>query len=206
MSTFFWFTYASLWFLTVVMIGLVLLLFRQFGLTSMRGSHRIALGGLDVGSKAPTLTLEDPAEKALTTYSWESTGPPTVDVGWFALFALSGCPICGDLWESGDLGVLPQEWPQIRFVWIDQTERLGTPAPPGWSLRLSTDRAAYEAMAIPAAPFAYAIWRGGEVAIKGLVNTREDITLFLERSFGARGARGGPAVGRIELAAGGSRD
>jgi hypothetical protein len=57
MNVAFWFSYAVLWIIVIMLSLLVLLLYRQFGLTYMSGQRRINMQGLDVGARAPSFSL-----------------------------------------------------------------------------------------------------------------------------------------------------
>jgi methylamine dehydrogenase accessory protein MauD len=162
-------TYIILWIITVLLTVMVLLLYRQFGLSWMRGRERMSLHGLDVGSTAPAVTLNGNGRAALPV-DWQRSARPSV-----AVFALPSCPICKQLAER--LAESPAPANRIERFWFDaeppacseDLERAG------WRVSVSPDEAAHRAFEVGGLPFAYAIDARGRIAAKGLVNHPEDV-------------------------------
>src|SRR6185503_1625499 len=59
MSDAFWVSYVLLWILVAGLLGLVLLLYRQFGMSYLAPHTQVSMQGLDVGSRAPAVALEE---------------------------------------------------------------------------------------------------------------------------------------------------
>jgi hypothetical protein len=182
MSHFFWFTYAILWFLIVLLALLVLLLYRHFGLMLLPGAQRISLGGLDLDARAPSIVVRsrDGRDRSVEWVSERSDQT----AGSFVVLALPGCPLCDHLRREEHLDDFPLMWPGVRFMWIDAAVEADAPIPDGWQGLLSEDRAAHEAMDIPGSPFGYGIRADGTIGYKGLVNIWNDLREALEKVFG----------------------
>jgi hypothetical protein len=193
MSGFFWATYVILWTFVVLLTLMVLLLYRQFGLSWMRGQRRLELAGLDVGATAPPLSLEAPGSTAELVLAWDRTSDGARQ-GQLVLFGLPTCPICKHLWAD-EIAALPLAWQTIEFVWVDAEPPNG-PAPLGWQVGISADESAHAAMEVPGVPYAYVIGSGGRIVAKGLVNTFGDVNALLERAFGS--PRPQPERGRLQ--------
>ncbi len=187
MSPFFLTTYVLLWALVIVLVLLVILLYRQYGLSIMGSRQRLAMIGLDVGSAAPPLTgllanLDEP-EPPLT---W-SEEEPAGRLGRFLLLAIATCPICQELRPVA--GDIVGRWPDVEFVWIDGPDLESDSAetrprgPAGWRVLQSPDEAAHAAMQVSVFPFAYAVDASGRVRGKGVVSDVEDIEATLARAF-----------------------
>lgn len=184
MKALFWSSYAILWLLVIVLAGGVLLLYRQFGLMLMPGSRRADLAGLDVGAKAPPLALDFLQNGRAPVLDWDGSESGSPRAGWVVVFANPGCSICRGLWDAAsDLGTLAHKWPALEFVWIDGRPREGDP-PQGWTVAVSEDQRASEAMDVPVFPFVYAIEPGGIVSAKRLVNEPEHLSLLVDEAFG----------------------
>jgi hypothetical protein len=182
MNSLFWTSYAALWVLVAILVVMVLLLYRQFGLMLIPGRQRADLAGLDIGATAPPLELDFPMGDGPPVLAWRSADLHQAQLGWLALFANPQCPICERLWEAKPLRKLADAWPNVEFIWIDAHPRLDAP-PTGWSLAVSENQAASKVMEVPVFPFAYAIKPGGIIAGKRLVNEPEYLDLLLEDAF-----------------------
>ena len=133
MSDAFWVSYVLLWVLVVGLLGLVLLLYRQFGMSYLAPHAQVSMQGLDVGSRAPAVALEglDGEERGLT---WG--GSPNGLRARLMLFALPSCSICVDL--AGELQTLPDQWPGVEFAWVDGSAQAA--ARPAGGRRARVDR------------------------------------------------------------------
>jgi hypothetical protein len=182
MSGFFWATYVILWIFVVLLTLMVLLLYRQFGLSWMSGQRRLELAGLDVGATAPSLSVEAPGSTAELVLAWDGTGDGARQ-GWLGLFGQPTCPVCKHLWAN-EIAALPLAWQTIQFVWVD-AEPPASPAPLGWQVGVSADESAHAAMEVPGVPYAYVIGPDSRILAKGLVNTFGDVNALLEQAFGS---------------------
>lgn len=151
----------ALWLLVAVLVILVLLLYRQFGLIMMPASGRAALRGLDVGSSVPKING-----------SVTSTGGSPVDLdgalrGGLALLvaASPNCPVCERIW--GELSRWPFEPGLATLVWIDGDGASRGSHLPGWLVCSSTGEAAHALLQVPVVPFFYLISKGA-IMDKGL--------------------------------------
>lgn len=174
MSDAFWVSYVLLWVLVVGLLALVLLLYRQFGMSYLAPHAQVSMQGLDVGSRAPAVGLQglDGAERGLT---WG--GSPNGLRARLMLFALPSCSICVDL--AGELVTLPEQWPGVEFAWVDGSAlpRADRPvdAAPGWTVGIVPDDAAHEQWDVSAVPFAFLVAADGVIVSKRLVNSRRDV-------------------------------
>lgn len=183
MTSLFWASYALLWLFVALLVVLVLLLYRQFGLAFMRGSDRINLQGIDLGARAPELDVSALATGEAHKLSW---GYGDRYAGRFLMFALPTCEICATL--APNVGELPARWPEIEFVWIDglqpdeptSTVRHVPSTRAGWKVSESTS--AHVAMDVSAVPFAFVATQDGEVLAKQLINNEDDIETMLAQS------------------------
>jgi hypothetical protein len=192
MTVLFWVTYGVLWVMMGVLVVLVLLLYRQFGLMIMPGSQRVSYGGLDVGSAAPVITVR-PAGRPEIAFDWSDPSPGDhPHEATFALFAMPGCPLCDALSFDETITTLDQKYPSVRFVWIDGTRDPVHQIPAGWTVAGSHHGDAHQAMELPGTPFAYLISNDRHVLAKGIVNNAADIDVLLTGSFSP--ARGKPRV------------
>jgi methylamine dehydrogenase accessory protein MauD len=172
LSTGVWFSYTVLWVLFVVVSALVILLYRQFGLTYMAGSRRISLQGIDVGSAAPDLSLTSTSgENARVQWNGHSRRPALV------VFAAPACRVCEPLAE--EVLSLPSEWSTVDFIWVDRSnpDRSARPIDDaeGWTVGTALEDAAHREWDVAAVPFAFAVSTDGEVVQKALVNRRDDL-------------------------------
>jgi hypothetical protein len=178
MNVAFWFSYAALWTLVVILTLLVLLLYRQFGLTYMSGQRRINMQGLDVGARARNFSLLGAGGEPHRV-SWSEQHQPS----WrLIVFGAPTCAVCERL--SLDVAVLPDEWPEVDFVWVDRRDGrdLGRliDGPAGWLHGVAPDDAVHREWDVSAVPFAFVVSSDGEIVRKQLVNTGEDIQELLE--------------------------
>lgn len=181
MSSFFWITYAVQWLFIVVLVVMVLLLYRQFGLMLMSGSGRANLGGLDIGKPAPALPLQMIDEPGTPVFTWNGS-EDGAHPNRIVLLANPQCPICEGLWSAPDLERLATARGDLQWLWIDSRSR-SAPRPTGWSFAISEDNSAADAMDVPVFPFAYAIDSDGIIAAKRLVNTADDLDLLAQEAF-----------------------
>jgi len=190
MNPLFWVAFGVQWLVLLVLVVLVILLYRQFGLMLMPGSRRVGYGGLDVGARAPALPLRlDGSREVVWDWALPNSANAVESQATLAVFALAGCQTCEEL--AGDrlgLAQVAQRYPSIRFLWV---EGLGTnqsrPVSDGWALALSSDSGAHSAMEIPGSPFAYLVSAGARVLAKGLVNQAQDIESVLSSSSMGQG-------------------
>lgn len=188
MTPFFVTSYVVLWLLVLLSFVLVLLLYRQYGLTLMPGRQRINLRGLDIGSEPPPLRLQTSNEDAFQL-AWDGTALHRERDTKVAVFAEPHCPICGNLLEHRvDLAALAARWPRVDFYWIDEHTPDPDRLPDGWTIATSEDGEAVGRMQIPAFPFTYVV-SSGRIASKGLVNTADDIEGLLQQVFGSHPQR-----------------
>lgn len=174
MSDAFWVSYVLLWILVVGLVALVLLLYRQFGMSYLTPHTQVSMQGLDVGSRAPAVALDGLDGEDLGL-AWG--GSPNGLRARLMLFALPSCSICVDL--AGELESLPEQWPGVEFAWVDgsakpRPDRL-VDAAPGWIVGTVPDDAAHEAWDVSAVPFAFLVAADGVIVSKRLVNSRRDI-------------------------------
>lgn len=178
MSNVFWGTYAVLWGMMGLLILLVLLLYRQFGLMSMRPTQRFALAGLDLGARVPDLQLIEQHSRNPLNLASDSSPQR----GKVIVFTLPGCPICERL--SGEVHVLPETSPAYDYVWITSMQRGivqdGAGYPDGWTLALTEGEEAHRAMDVPASPYIYVVGADNRVLSKGLVNGLEDFEFLMD--------------------------
>lgn len=170
MSVSFWISYGAVWAMLAILLVLVLLLYRQFGLTFMAPTQRIALQGLSLGTRAPQLALELPANGSTALPS----RPGSDKVGRVVMFAQPNCAVCGELASSVD--DLPAEWPALEWVWIEGGLRPEFESVPeqGWLVGWSANGAAHREWGVSAVPFGFLVSHDGRVLAKRLVNQRRD--------------------------------
>jgi len=178
-STLFWITYVAAWTLLVVLLLLVLLLYRQYGLTYMGPRRRIDLGGRDLGSTAPPVVVRQGSGVSDLEVSWRDLVTRDSTHVVFALFASPTCPICEGLFA--EVGQVADRWTGVEFLWFDRESRLQVP-PRGWRVLLSDD--ASQTMEIPAFPYAYVLNGKGRIETKGLVNSTGDINRLITGVLG----------------------
>jgi hypothetical protein len=181
MTAVFWVTYGLMWLVLGVVVVLIILLYRQFGLMIMPGGRRISYGGLDIGRRAPVLPLRlrDGSDLA---YDWvqDITGP-TAWQGTVAVFALAGCPICDALSHSMEISDLPERYPALRFLWIDGEKEHERVLLDSWTVSVSRHAHAHSAMDVPGTPFAYYVSPDGHIVSKGLVNDLPDFMALIDQ-------------------------
>jgi hypothetical protein len=198
MTFLFWVSYGVLWLVLAVLVVLVMLLYRQFGLMIMPGGRRISYGGLDVGARAPVLPLRlhDRTEIA---YDWTVAIPGRqAHEATLALFAMPGCPLCDQLATDEATALLTQNFPSIlltqnfpsiQFLWIEGKQQQDHAVSGGWAMALSREGGAHHMMEIPGTPFVYLVSDDARILGKGLVNHPSDIdTLITEIRNGGNAA------------------
>ncbi|MDP9203312.1 MAG: hypothetical protein M3P26_15465 [Gemmatimonadota bacterium] len=173
MTSFFWFTYVSLWALSILTLFGTLLLYRHLGTMLMSGRQRIELKGLDKGALTPALGLNDPEGKPFIL-DWR-LDPAGGKTGWIVILASAHCPICSGLWEKDVPTEAAALWPDASLVWIDTELRSRPSEASSWTMATSGDGSAASMLEVPGFPFGYAIDATGRVAAKALVNNMADI-------------------------------
>lgn len=169
----------------LVLTGLVILLYRQFGLIYMRGGRHADLQGLDVGTLAPAVTVLTAAGHRRRE-TWAADSQSDRSVATAALFALPSCPICKSL--TPRVEAVADRWPEVRFVWVDREMPAASddeaPAFLGnWDVALSESDGPHKAFEINALPFLYIIDSDGVIRGKKLVNAVDDIDRALDTSL-----------------------
>jgi hypothetical protein len=186
MNSLFWVAFGVQWLVLCVLVVLVILLYRQFGLMIMPGSRRVGYGGLDVGARAPALPLRLDGSREVV---WDWAAPKSANgsitpQATLALFALAGCQSCDELAaDRAGMTQLAQRYPSVRFLWVEGLGKAQPhPVSDGWTLALSPGAGAHSAMEVPGTPFGYLVSSGARVLAKGLVNDPQDIESILSRS------------------------
>lgn len=173
-----------LWLLVIVLFLLVLLLYRQWGLSLVRPWDRYSQGGIDIGARTPDLTeivnAVDPESLAFCE-EWLSTTDPTL-----AVFAIPNCPVCTELKTGIESLEWGQRWPERRLVLIEKVEledTSGVLRTNGYlHIRLTDpEDTHFKRFDVRQAPFAYVLSPDRTVQAKGLVNTLEDLEALLNR-------------------------
>jgi hypothetical protein len=185
MTPLFWVAFGVQWMVLFVLVLLVILLYRQFGLMIMPGTRRVGYGGLNVGARAPALSLRLDGSHEVV---WDWAAPKSANAirpqATLALFALAGCQICDELaGDQASMAEVARRYPSVRFLWV---EGLSNAQPhlvsDGWTLALSPASEAHAAMEIPGTPFGYLISASARVLAKGLINHPQDIEGIVSRS------------------------
>lgn len=174
MSTPFLVSYILLWGLTATFGLLLILMFRQVGLTYMPNAQRVRLQGLDIGARAPDFALTDHrgVSHDVRFGARSAPGPAT-----FVLFTLPSCGICQDL--TSTLTEQSSLAPDVRFVWVAgapgaaTSRRLATPS--GWLAGGAAEDAVHAQWGVSAVPFGFVVNASGRVVDKRVVNRREDV-------------------------------
>jgi hypothetical protein len=173
MSSLFWTAFGVQWLLLVILFVLVILLYRQFGLMIMPGSQRVGYGGLDVGARAPAVSLRFADERDVA-YDWTPRYSDDLvrTEATLALFAFSSCHICDELADDQrSMAQLAQRHPSVRFLWIEELSKSQPHAvADGWTLARSPGSGAHGAMEVPGTPFAYLISAEARILAKALIN------------------------------------
>lgn len=178
-------SYVILWMLVLVLSVLVLLLYRQYGLSLMDNRSRLNMEGLDLGTPAPALQVTDldGAPRTLRLADYDLGNEAVI------VFAADQCAVCAELaltaQEASD------SRPDLDWLWIIDIVGAGSQpdavdhGPPGWDTYLAAAEpsgdtrsgqpvTAHTRMSVPGTPFAYGI-TGGRIAAKALVNSTEDL-------------------------------
>lgn len=187
MGSFFWTTYVFLWFFMAALFIMVILIYRQFGLMLMLGRRRIELRGLDIGTKAPPLSLEFSVSGKHSFVEWAKGELAAGKKRWLVVLAEEHCPICKGLWEKGILPEFAGDWPDLELLWIDSDFRGKDGQAGGWTVAASRDGSATALLEIPGYPFGYAISDTGIITAKALINNMADLTRLARE--GMRGAK-----------------
>lgn len=178
-----------LWLAVIVLTVLVLLLYRQFGLSYLSSHSRIAMQGLDLGARPKAISLKelDGTEHAV---DWEQISAEN-DAA-VLVFAQPSCSICGDLAKS--IADLPSRWPTVMFMWIDGTstgrperavDRAG-----GWLVGYSDGDEVHRVWEVSATPFMHVVGPSARIEAKGAVNAAADVEELLANILGRRAANG----------------
>ncbi len=181
MNPVFWITYGLQWLVLAVVVMLLVLLYRQFGLMLMPGSQRINYGGLDIGSSAPAVLVRAD-NQAEVVYDWRNAGGDGKFSATFALLALPTCPLCKTLASDNATAFVAERYPTVRFIWIDGGHAEPNPALSGWTILSSRHGNAHEALDIPGTPFAYLVSTESRIMSKGLINSVTDIESILKEA------------------------
>ncbi len=179
-------SYIFLWVLVVILALLVLLLYRQYGLTYL-GSHAYAdMLGLDLGAHAGDFAVVG-LDGVSRHYSF--TGGSTRSLR-AVVFASSSCTVCGRLAESAVL--TPLEWPDAEFYWIEEA-RVGRPRRAiddceGWVVGVTDGGAEspHRKWRVANTPFMFVLDGEGVVRAKGIVNSGDDISRLVANVGGSR--------------------
>jgi hypothetical protein len=188
MNSLFWISYSLLWIILCVLLILVLLLYRQFGLLSMEPRQRISLSGIPIGSRLPAVAAELLPESPGRRKRTSSTSDDAIANIWpddassarVVTIVLGGpeCPICKELWPA--VNDLPSQRTESNWIWVDGAPRADN-VPPGWTYAVSADLSVHRLFEAPMLPFAYvADGATGKVLAKGLVNSPTDLISLLE--------------------------
>jgi hypothetical protein len=183
MTSLFWTSYLLLWILVTSTALLILLLYRQYGLTLLAPRESINAQGLDVGSTAPALRVRRLRDDREVNLEWKDDHK----AGSLVVLALETCPICKRL--LGGLDEVAARWRGISCIWIDgerSEANVLSPAgafPSGWLIAKSDQPNAHVALDPPVVPFGYVIDHEGRIAAKGLVNQMGDLDLLLNEAF-----------------------
>jgi hypothetical protein len=155
---------------------LVILLYRQYGLTLLPGKVRMQLVGIDIGKQIDNVPVRDWNDELLSLSWRDGSASATV-----MLLASLGCHVCDDLWPM--VGQLPVQHPHVRFVWIDSAPHSHEGAAPlGWELTWSERRQVHEYMEAPVTPYAFVISSEGRVLSKGLMNDLADFDRMFQQA------------------------
>jgi hypothetical protein len=180
----FYLSYVLLWLVMAVVLLLVILMYRHFGLMMMSGGRRVNLGGLDVGSKAPAIPIEMPLAPDVKSLAWGENSLAAPDSHWFILFSLPGCPMCQMMAESPEMAQLPTAWDgRVSFLWLAATPGGNTPDLLNWLVGTSGRDQAFNSFDVPASPFAFVLRGDGTVLGKSLVNSAQEAHGLIERSL-----------------------
>ncbi len=161
---------AFLWALMALLSVLVVLLYRQFGLIYIGSKARLALTGLAVGAKAPTIAHLRMAGRALD-WNWNAGVP---NRGTLAIFGQPACTLCAEL--TPQLNVFADKW--AHLVDLIFVERGPLPAGPThdpfnrtiWMYTEDPDGELHAAFDIEATPYAFVVDSARRVLAKGIVN------------------------------------
>ncbi len=175
-----------LWLVVILLMILVLLLYRQFGLTYLSSRDRLRMYGMDLGTQARPIALTGPdgLEHKIDWHDSSSQAAATV-----VLFALPSCPICAVLAE--ETVDLPRRWPTSRFIWVDGLDSVrlarAVDAAPGWVVGSAEHNEVHRAWDVSGAPFAYVVGRSARIDAKGVVNSATDVEQLLAHVLHAQG-------------------
>jgi hypothetical protein len=174
-----------LWFVVILLMILVLLLYRQFGLSYLSGRDRLRMYGMDLGTRAQPIVLTGPDGRE-HKIEWQE--PSAQSAATVVLFALPGCPVCAPL--AGEVVDLPRRWPTSRFIWVDgmDSARLAraVDTAPGWVVGSAENNAVHDAWDVSGAPFAYVVGRSARIDAKGVVNSATDVEQLLAQVLQAQ--------------------
>lgn len=174
-----------LWVLVVVLYLLVLLLYRQWGLSLVSASERVNRGGLDLGERVPPLadlvTSADPLGNS-SGNGWVSSSLYAIGV-----FLIPNCPICSDLKDELATIEFGDIWPDSHVVLIeriDDADQSRIVQTDGFlHIRFQdSDGAIFSRFDVQQAPFAFVISADERVQAKGVVNTVDAISTLVERA------------------------
>ncbi|MFD2700392.1 TlpA family protein disulfide reductase [Paenibacillus shunpengii] len=176
MSTLFWLSYIMLWLLVVPLVMLNLVLFRQLGIMIMGTARGVNQSGIPIGHKLPQA-----AAFRLEGEEWstaELLGAPSL-----MLFGSPTCKECAEIMPDFKRIAEINEVKPILLLFstaelaaeyvrkINYTDEV---------MLVNPDLA--NQLDVQVTPFAYAIDRNGIIKHKGLVNSRDQLELYVRAS------------------------
>ncbi|MCM3782649.1 thioredoxin fold domain-containing protein [Neobacillus mesonae] len=176
MTTFFWISYIVLWFLVVPLVILNLVLFRQLGIMIMGTARGVNQSGIPVGQKIPRA-----ATLSLKGHEWstlELVGTPSL-----MLFGSPTCKECAEIMpDFKRIAELNEVRPVLLlFSTADlASEYVQKINYEDEVLLVSSDFA--HQLDVQVTPFAYAVDTNGVIKHKGLVNSRDQLEIYIEAS------------------------
>lgn len=164
MSNWFWFSYGTLWVLTVCLLLICTLLFRQLGIVVMGTARGVNDSGIKLGKSLTEMTLETIDGQSWAPSMWH--GQP-----YLAIFAGPFCSECKKLWPA--LESLRQDF-EIQVVhFLFGTNEDSVPYAEKYSLSpvavISQEQG--RAFDVEVTPFVYAVDASGAIRMKGVANS-----------------------------------
>jgi methylamine dehydrogenase accessory protein MauD len=169
-----------LWILFFLVLLLVLVLYRQFGLLYLGSGGRIRLTGLEPGGRAPEgqTVVIDGRE---STIEWSAVGSGRATL---VVFGGPRCPICEKLIPELDEAVAL--WGElVDILFVDRSMDGSTPtrvlpSPRSWRYFLSPDDALYRDFDVEVSPYAFLVDAAGTVLNKRIVNSLDHLAWVVE--------------------------
>jgi thiol-disulfide isomerase/thioredoxin len=175
MTTVFYASYVALWLLVAVMAGLIILLYRHFGLAVMDSAAGHAHDGIAIGTKAPDLQGIG-ADGSVV--SWRSGR----DGGALVLFGSPGCEPCQQIIPHLDLLARASEDLTVIGVVAGAHGAAATMAEFGPEVRFLGE--SYEECSrdydVTVTPFAFVMDADGRVQSKGLASDPSHLRRMLD--------------------------